>query len=191
MTHRPYAAAARTTLPVLMALLMTLLTAVLPPAARAADKDSAQSDGFSAGLSVRKLDSAAQTGLPVYPGAQPLRDKDDDSAGASVGLWGGAFGFQLHALKLQSRDPVPAVAAFYREALSREGALMDCSQPQPEPARGPDSNKDSLLRCGSDKPAPGGQLFKVGTPKRVRIVTLEPSAGGTRIQLVRVELRAD
>jgi hypothetical protein len=175
---------------------LALLTALAagPAPAAAAERDATQQDGFSAGLSVQRMEDAAKTGLPVYPGAQLLRDKgergDEGGAGGSVGIWGGPFGFQLHALKLQSRDPLPTVAAFYKAAMARDGNVIDCSQPQPEPPAA-ERGKDNLLRCGSDKPAPGGQLFKVGTPKRVRMVALEPLAGGTRIQLLRIELKGD
>ena len=33
--------------------------------------------------------SAKDVGLPVYPGSRRHKDKDDDSAGANLGLWGG------------------------------------------------------------------------------------------------------
>jgi hypothetical protein len=178
---------------------ISLAMLLIAQPAPAADSPPAAEGGFSAGLSVKPLHSAAEIGLPVYPGAVPQRDKDDDSAGGSVGLWGGPFGMQLHAIKLHSRDPVDTVATFYREALARQGpgAVLDCSQPRPDEAAKPkdaekDKDKDKkILRCGSDKPAAGGYLFKIGTASRIRIVGLEPQAGGTRIRLVRVDLRGE
>ena len=134
--------------------------------------------------------SAADIGLPLYPGATPERDADGDSEGASISLWGGAFGMELYALKLRSSDSVDVVSRFYREAMSRQGRVVDCSRgaaPVPAPA----ASETRLLRCDDDRGKPGGFLFKLALPGGVRMVAVEPAPGGTRIQLVRLMLRGE
>ncbi len=155
-------------------------------AARAAD------EGFSAGLSVQPRTSAAELGLPIYPGAVPERERDGDSGeGASISLWGGSFGMDLRALKLRSGDSVEAVARFYREAMARQGRVVDCSRDtttEPPPAEADGDGK--LMRCGKDRAKPGGFVYKLALPGGVRMVAVEPVAGGgARIQLVRLLLR--
>lgn len=158
---------------------------LLAPAVQAADK----SEGFSAGLSVHPRASPGDIGLPAYPGAVPARDGDNDEEGASIQLWGGAFGMQLHVLKLRSADSAEAVGRFYREAMARQGRLVDCSAgAPPEPAE-PGASQGELLRCGKDRGKPGGHLYKIGLPGGVRMVVIEPEARGTKIQLLRLMLR--
>lgn len=173
-----------------------LAAALLAAAGAAAHAAGPADDGtFSAGVEVRKLASAREIGLPVYPGATVWTEPGEDSAGASLGLWGGAFGIRLQVLKLHSADRADAVAAYYREALPRLGRLLDCSAgsadtaPQePEAERG---KKKKLLACGDDRPKPGGFLFKLGQPDHVRMVSIEPAPSGTRLQLVGLQLRGD
>lgn len=152
--------------------------------------EPAASAGFSAGLSVQPTATAADIGLPIYPGAKPWRESGDDGPGATLALWGGAFGMQLKALKLRSPDKVDEVARYYRDALARYGKVLDCSAGvvrEPEPARG----NDSTLRCGADKPPANAQHYKVGLPRAMRIVTIEPMAGGSQVQLVYLQIRGE
>jgi hypothetical protein len=159
------------------------------PAGMALADASKPADGFSAGLEVRKLANVAEIGLPVYPGAVPRKDADDEG-GASLGLWGGIFGIRLQVVKLQSADGADVVAAWYRHALSGMGRLVDCSAGAPPPAPATQTPQ-KLLGCGSDRPPPGSALFKVGLPNHVRIVNIEPMGSGSRLQLVRLQVRGD
>lgn len=152
-------------------------------------------EGFSAGLSVQPRASAADIGLPLYPGAVRERERrdgveDGDSDSASISLWGGPFGMDLHVMKLRSGDSVEVVSRFYRDAMQRQGRLVDCSRDAPpEPAATASDGK--LMRCGSDRAKPGAFLFKLALPGGVRMVAIEPAPGGSRIQLVRLMLRGD
>jgi hypothetical protein len=151
--------------------------------------EPARAEGFSAGLSVQPRVSVADIGLPLYPGATRERDADGDE-GASISLWGGAFGMELHALKLRSSDDVELVSRFYRDAMARQGRVVDCSRgapPEPQPA----ASDSKLARCENDRGKNGGFLFKLALPGGVRMVAIEPAPGGSRIQLVRLMLRGD
>lgn len=165
-----------------LALTLTLGTG----AALAAD------EGFSAGLSVQPRASAGELGLPLYPGAVPERDRDGDSEGATISLWGGPFGMDLRVLKLKSSDGVDAVSRYYRDALARQGRVVDCSRDAaPEPVSAEAEGDGKLMRCGKDRAKPGGFLYKLALPGGVRMVAIEPAAdgSGSRIQLVRLLLR--
>ena len=151
--------------------------------------DTGRDDGFSAGVEVRKLANVAEIGLPVYPGAVRWKDAEEDG-GASLGLWGGAFGIRLQVLKLQSTDGADVVAAWYRHALSGMGTVVDCGAGAPAVAPATQTPQ-KLLGCGSDRPHPPGALFKVGRPDLVRMVSIEPMGSGSRLQLVRLQMRGD
>ncbi|MBL8306135.1 MAG: hypothetical protein JNM33_05530 [Rubrivivax sp.] len=166
---------------------VALFTALaLAPAAWSAEK----SEGFSAGLKVQPRATLTDIGLPMYPGATP--DKTgDEGEGASIQLWGGLFGMQLHTLAFKSGDAPDAVARFYREAMTRQGPLVDCSAdapPDPPPAA---ASQSKLLRCGKDRAKPGSHALKVGLPGGVRMVSIEPDGRGSRIQLVRLMIRGE
>ena len=155
--------------------------------AHAAEPDS--SGAFRAGIEVRAEASAADIGLPVYPGATAQPGDGKDSGAATVGLWGGSLGFHLAVLKYTSPAPLDNVAAYYRDAMGRHGTVLDCSQARPatEAPASDDANKKTL-RCGKDDKAdPGGRLYKVGTPGNQRIVSIKPAAGGVVFQLLRIE----
>src|ERR1035437_687847 len=63
--------------------------------ARAQNDSSKKSNGTGAGVMVSKEATAKEVGLPLYPGAKPHKDENNDSTAAQLGLWGGAFGFKL------------------------------------------------------------------------------------------------
>jgi hypothetical protein len=50
-------------------------------------QDGKKSGDVNAGITVSGQATAKEVGLPVYPGAKPHKDKDNDSA-ANLGLWG-------------------------------------------------------------------------------------------------------
>ena len=156
----------------------------------------------AAGIDIHQDADAADVGLPLYPGAVKKPSKEDDGhAGISVGLWGGAFGMKLAAVRYASRDGVDAVSAFYRDALAKYGPVLDCSQNKPRPkgaASGGmsvdiDSGKGSApkpVTCGDDGPgAPGGRLYKVGTQADQRIFEAKPVLDGVNFELVHLQLR--
>lgn len=169
--QRPARAARLATLPLLLA---SALAGTLP--AQAADDGA----GFSAGLQVRPLATADEIGLPVYPGATPWVEGDNKEAGAQLSLWGGAFGFQMRALKMRSDDPVDRVVRYYRSALDKQGPWIDCS-----------ATPTSAHECGTDKPQAGAYVFKRKTGSSTRLVNIDALPGGTRVQLVRIDTRGE
>ena len=157
------------------------------PHAHASDKDGS----FSAGVNIRASTSPEKLALPYFPGAVPHVEKGDEKPGATIAAWGGVFGLQLQVMKLRSSTSPEIVARWYHEQLSRLGPLLDCSHgAAADLPTLPDKNADrQLLRCGDDRPEPGGALYKLGTRTDTRVVSVKPADGGSRIELVRIQLK--
>src|ERR1700751_1182846 len=160
-------------------------------------KDSGKNDDFTvtvngpqtdAGLMVSTRATAKELGLPLYPGAMPHKEKDDDSPAANLGLWGNSFGFKLVVLKMESKDSPQKVAEYYRKALAKYGPVLDCTNPSETPH--PKDDKSNALTCGDDKPDKGGMIFKAGTKAKQHIVGVQPDGPGALFQLVYLEDRS-
>ncbi|WP_431264859.1 hypothetical protein ACQ859_05195 [Roseateles chitinivorans] len=168
------------------ALLVGAVTLALGACAQPAPPPPA-SEGFGAGIRVDTRTDGAGLETPLYPGAVPYKDRDEDKSSVQMSLWGGLFGMQLTAGKFQSRDEVDRVGKFYRRALSRYGTPLDCGAadaPRGKPKDG------GPLTCDDDKPDAGGQLYKVGLPKDFRVVSVKPLPDGTtQISVARVRFR--
>jgi len=147
----------------------------------------------AAGLDLRTRADASDVGLPVYPGAVKKKgDADGDSGAVQFGVWGGSFGFRLAVVTYRSGDSVEAVAAFYRDAMSRYGAVLDCSNARGSGQHDDDaSDRDRPVTCDGDHTAAGGRLFKVGVKRAQRVFEARPDGDGASFTLIRVELRGD
>ena len=89
------------------ALFFVVLAAALPLAAQDQKDSNAQqssSDNDSIGFNLGKNASAKDVGLPIYPGARRHKDDSNDSSALNMGLWGGATGFKLFVLKMETTD---------------------------------------------------------------------------------------
>jgi len=142
-------------------------------------------EGLRAGLELRTEASAADIGLPIYPGAVVERDRGDDKAAVTLGLWGGALDFKLVVLKFTSTDSLAAVAGYYRDVLSRSGHFVDCSLPRPASAGARDP---AAPPCDDESPAAGPRLlYKAGTAQRQRMVELRQVGPVVHFQLIRLD----
>jgi hypothetical protein len=100
------------------------------------------------GLHVRAGDtSAADVGLPAYPGAQIVPDKDGDKS-ADVHFGFGEWQFRVKAVHYEASDPQENVVAFYRKALGRYGDVIEC---QGDHAVGSPAVTREGLTCSDDK----------------------------------------
>jgi hypothetical protein len=146
---------------------------------------SAQNDD-GAGIVVSKRASSADVGLPIYPGAKPHKSPGSDSDAARLGAWGGAFGFGLAVMQLESSDAPTKIAEYYKMALAKYGTVLDCTN-------GGKVHEDSssALTC-DDKPGKnGGMVFKAGTKKKQHIVEVEPNGSGSTFALVYLWTKGD
>jgi len=167
-----------------------LLVSTLPLSAQENKNSGATAPGKtegSIGFIASEEASAKEVGLPLYPGARPHKDKSDDSPAAQLGLWGGAWGFKLAVLKLESNDPPEKIATFYHKALSKYGKVLNCADAAK--AGGAQGKTDSELSCKDDQPENGETVLKAGTKEKQHIVGIKLEGGLSVVQLVYVEAR--
>jgi hypothetical protein len=133
-----------------------------------------------AGVTLAADADAKDVGLPLYPGSRRHVDKDNDSPGVNLGLWGGGSGFKLSVLKLESDDSLDKISNYYKKHLSKYGKVLDCTHPSPDAAKDKDDDTDSSkpLTCGTDKADNGGVLYKSGTRPNQYLVSVEPNPSG-------------
>jgi hypothetical protein len=153
----------------------------------------AQDAGVNLALHANSHASAANIGLPVYPGATLYKDTDNDSA-ADLGLTVGDFHFNLMAVNYVTSDSPAQVLSFYRKPLSHYGEVLECDQGKPVGARTVTRNG---LTCGNEQVSDNSNSstdheIRAGTPHQYRIVGIDEShAGSTRFGLVYLELPKD
>jgi hypothetical protein len=158
----------------------------------------AQNSGVNLALHANSHASAADIGLPAYPGATLYKDADNDSA-ANLGLTLGDFHFTLIAINYMTHDSSAQVLAFYRKALSMYGEVLECEHDKPI---GTPTVTRSGLTCSDEH---GGRVevdgttnsstdheLRAGSPHRYRIVGINKSRpGSTHFGLVYLELPKD
>jgi hypothetical protein len=162
-------------------LCLSLSFAAFPAAAQ-------DENGKGAGVYVGADANAKDVGLPIYPGARPHKDKDNDTPATKFGLWGSSFAFKLAVIKMQSNDSPDKVAAFYKRALAKYGSVLDCTNSTASSSDKDKNESSKKLGCGDDKPDAGGMLFKSGTTEKQHIVGVQPNGTGTVFQLVYVQV---
>jgi len=91
-------------------------------------------------LSVRTDVDARNTGLPVYPGARPLRDGQEPES-ANVNIRSALFGLEVLAAKYESDVAPNAIVEYYNREMRTYGDVIEC--------RG---NIDFKGRMGSQRP---------------------------------------
>jgi hypothetical protein len=145
--------------------------------------------------------TAADLGLPAYPGAQITADKDNDKS-ADIHMGFGEWEMRVMVVNYSSPDSQDKVEAFYKKALDRYGDVITCQGDAPV---GTPTATSEGLTCKEDKHAnvevnDHGQNFgyhsdkngvelKAGSERHQHIVGFENfSAGQTRFALVAVDL---
>jgi hypothetical protein len=154
---------------------------------------------FGAGVHLTDSAKVQDVGLPLYPGAKPDRKKKGDGESDSVNLsaWGGAFGFKLVVVSLESDDSPEKVAAFYQDKLARYGTVLECKRD----ANGGKKKSLKLTKSDDKKRADGpitcddetvnqeGLVYRAGTRNLQRAAAVQSRNGGSTFQLVMVEKR--
>jgi hypothetical protein len=141
--------------------------------------------------------SAADLGLPVYPGAEQVKD-DDKHKSADVKLGFGEWQMRVRAVSYSTSDTKEQVTAFYKKALSRYGDVITC---QGNSAVGSPAATSEGLTCQDDKNAnvridrgdygvtKDDFLLKAGSKRHQHIVGFENAKDGqTRFALVALDL---
>lgn len=151
----------------------------------------AQNSDFNLDMHANAHATAKDIGLPVYPGATPFREKDNDSS-ADLGLILNSFHFDLKVVSFVTTDSPAQVFAFYRKPLAKYGEVLECNNGKPV---GSLTVTKSGLTCGDHKGSMTvngsdmGDELRAGTPEQFRIVGIDSTdAGKTKFGLVAVVL---
>jgi len=159
--------------------LFTAILISLPAAAQSDDKDDKNVDVRSpmGNLHVGKDADSQKAGLPVYPGAHPTRDQNNDPV--SLGLFTESFGLKLIVAKYETSDPADKVLAFYKDKMKKYGKVLECHGTSDDRSSHSDDDKDGSkpLKCDGDNTGPVREL-KVGTEDNQRIVAIENQDSG-------------
>lgn len=144
--------------------------------------------------------TAADLGLPVYPGAQVAPDKDNDKS-ADIHMGFGEWELRVKVVNYTTADNEDKVVAFYKKALDRFGDVITCQDNHPV---GTPTATTEGLTCSENgsnvQINEHGQNFgyqsghnsfelKAGSKRHQHIVGFESSEPGqTRFALVAVDL---
>ncbi|HTB98227.1 MAG TPA: hypothetical protein VK716_14540 [Terracidiphilus sp.] len=144
--------------------------------------------------------SAADLGMPVYPGAEMVRG-DDKHKSADIHMGFGEWQLRIRAVSYATPDSQDKVAAFYAKALEKYGIVLTCEGRKPvstatvtgEGLTCADGKGDSSTIQIDDKDVgTNGKLeLKAGSKRHQHIVGFdEPENGKTRFALVIMDLPA-
>jgi hypothetical protein len=143
--------------------------------------------------------TAADLGLPAYPGAQPVKD-DDEHKSADVHMGFGEWELRVQAVSYETPDKKDQVVAFYKKALARYGDVITCQGTAPV---GTPTATSEGLTCADDKgntstvqvdredygSGKNSLELKAGSKRHQHIVGFEdPKNGQTRFALVALDL---
>lgn len=142
--------------------------------------------------------TASDLGLPVYPGAEVVRDNDHDKS-ADVHMGFGEWQLRVRAVNYSTTDPQDKVTAFYKKALGRYGDVITCQGHSP---MGSPAVTAEGLSCADDGKSTKVQIdnkdygvnknglqLKAGSRRHQHILGFEDSANGkTRFALVALDL---
>src|ERR1035437_1684602 len=137
--------------------------------------------------------TAADLGLPVYPGATLAMD-DDRHKSADVQMGFGEWKLRVKAVSYQTPDSQEKVTAFYKKALGRYGNVITCQGNSPvgtpaitsEGLSYTDDGKNANVKIdqGDYHVGKGGLELKAGSRRHQHIVGFEnPKEGKTRFAL--------
>jgi hypothetical protein len=152
-----------------------------------------QDSGVNLALHANSHTTAADIGLPAYPGATLYKDAHNDS-GADLGLTVNDFHFGLLAVNYVTNDSAAQVLTFYRKHLSRYGEVLECDHGKPVGAM---TVTRTGLTCGhvqvgDDTNSSTDHEIRAGSLHQYRIVGIDEShPGSTRFGLVYLDLPKD
>jgi hypothetical protein len=145
--------------------------------------------------------TAADLGLPVYPGAQVVADSDKDKS-ADIRMGFGEWQMRIKVVNYSTPDAEDKVTAFYKKALTRYGDVIAC---QDDKSVGSPTQTSEGLTCddkhgGKFQVNDNGKSYgyhsgsngfelKAGSERHQHVVGFQSSApGATRFALVALDL---
>jgi hypothetical protein len=185
------------------ALMLTVVVSLPVIGQQSAQQPDSQDKSFDVRSSVGDMHvgkdaDAAKQGLPLYPGARPKQEKDNDPL--NFGIATDSFGMKLIVAKYESDDSPAKIVDFYRGKLKKFGKVLECHSQKhggsvevhdmtddSKDSKDKDTNKE--LKCDEDS-GPVVEL-KVGTEDNQHVVAVEPrdASKGSSFALVYVYTR--
>jgi hypothetical protein len=165
----------------------------------AQNSDAKKDSDFNLALHANTKVTAADIGLPEYPGAAPYKNPDDKDSDSSVDL-GFSFGsvhFLVKAASYTTHDSPAQILDFYRKQLSHYGQVLECDHGHPvgslkQTPTGLTCDDEPGVTSGSKDDSSGGHELRAGRPNRFRLVGIdEAHAGATRFGMAYIELPKD
>jgi len=144
--------------------------------------------------------SAADLGLPAYPGAEIVNDEGDKHQSADVHLGFGEWQLRVRAVQYATADSPDKVQAFYKKELTHYGDVLTCHNHQPvgtpkmtsQGLTCEDDEKNTKIEINGHKSGMNSDAevqLKVGSKRHQKIVGIEnPKSGKTRFALVVLDL---
>ena len=145
---------------------------------------------------------AADLGLPEYPGAQIVQDKEKDKS-ADIHMGFGEWEMRVRVVNYSAMDSQDKVVDFYKKALTRYGNVISCQGHTPV---GTPTVTTEGLTCADDGQAhvkvdtgsgdgvvtdESGFELKAGSKRHQHLVAFESSAPGqTHFALIGLDLPA-
>jgi hypothetical protein len=159
----------------------------------------AQDSGFNLDLHANSHATAKDIGLPLYPGASPWKDSDNDSSAANLGFGLNSFHFGLLVAQFSTTDSPARVLDYYRKPLSHYGEVLECDKGKPvgsltvtKSGLTCSGSKDGGVTINGNGDSSNDHELRAGTPLRYRVVgTSETKDGKTKFGLVYLELPKD
>lgn len=151
---------------------------------------------FNLNLHANSHATAKDIGLPVYPGATPFKDKDNDSSAADLGFVLNSLHLNIKTVSFVTTDTPQQVLKYYRKPLAKYGEVLECNHGKPV---GSLTVTKSGLTCGDHKDghmtvngSDDGDELRAGTPEKFRVVGIDSTeAGKTKFGLVALVLPKD
>ncbi len=143
------------------------------------------------GIAVNKdQTSAADLGLPAYPGAV-TDTSNDGNRSAKVDMGFGSFKLRVRVAHYKSEDDRDQVMAFYRKALSGYGSVIECVGGKA--VGGLSTTREGLTCDHSDHDqatshGPGDLQLKAGSARHQHIVAFGNGSSPTEFTLIALDL---
>ena len=176
----------------LLAVLLVGTTGCKVKVDKSSDGDNVKIATPFGGIAVNKdQTSAAELGLPFYPGAV-TDTADDGNKSARVDLGFGSFKLRVRVAHYSTADNRDQVLAFYRKALSEYGNVIECVGGKPV---GTVSATREGLTCDhsdhdhSTSHSPDDLQLKAGSTRHQHIVAFgDGSSSATHFTLIALDL---
>lgn len=135
-------------------------------------------------VSVRTNVETPDTGLAVYPGAEPLRGDEDEPESADVTVGNSMFGVKVLAARFESSDDTGKIIDFYRNELKAYGDVTECRGDIDFRGR-----REARRPVCREKPFERDLQLLAGPEDQQHIVSVKPRGDRTEFALVYVQTR--